>query len=247
MRPAGTRRWYFVCGDCGAKVFASKAFIACPRCNRGLESREMQQVPWSNHSVRHPPQPPEVAKTESLPDDSLLRTIAFALRHGPHRFFLEMDAEGWVKLDHLLLALRHERREWADLDLENLWRVARSNNGTRFEVQGRRIRALYGHSIGDVGGFTPMLPPPLLYHGTSSSKAEKILYGELEPMGRNYVHLTTDWNYANAVATSNLRPVVLSIRARAAADSGVKFWKSNEHVWLSASIPAQFLSLQRST
>lgn len=247
MKTAGTHRWYFVCSKCEAKVFAATALIACPRCSRVLESREMHQVPWLSDSARHSPQPQEVAKTRSSPDDSLLRTIAFALRHDPHRFFLSMDAEGWVNLDHLLLALRHERREWADIDLTSLRRVTQNNNGTRIEVQGNRIRALYGHSVCGVGDATPVLPPPLLYHGTCMGNVGEILRLDLQPMRRNHVHLTSDWNYANEVAATKSRPVVLSVRAQVAADTGVRFWKTNEHVWLSDAIPAQFVTLANRT
>ena len=242
MRSAETHQWYFVCDRCGAKVFAATTVIACPRCKSLMESREMLTVTWRNRSMRNSPPPKETAQTERSLDDCLLRTVAYALRHGPHRFFLDMDAEGWVKLDHLLLAIRHERREWAEIDLKYLWRVVRSNSGTRFEVRGRRIRALYGHSVADVGGFTPALPPTLLYHGTSRANAERIVRRELHPMGRNYVHLTTDWTYAYAVAASKSQPVVLSVRARAAAAFGVDFWRSNEHVWLSNAIPEKFVS-----
>lgn len=247
MITSGLQCWYFMCGNCGAKAFAATTFVACPRCNIPLESREIQRAPWLNHSECQPPLPLEAANTENLPHDTLLRTIAFALRHGPHRFFLNMDAEGWVKLEHLLLALRHERREWADIDLASLRRVAHSNNGTRFEVRGNRIRALYGHSVRGVEGSTPVLPPTLLYHGTSRVNVNGILRSGLQPMGRNHVHLSSDWNYATEVAATKSRPVVLSIRARAAAQTAVRFWKSNEHVWLSDTIPAQFLSLTRCT
>jgi anaerobic ribonucleoside-triphosphate reductase len=40
------RRWYFVCACCGAKWFATRAEMPCPRC--GSESRSTEQLvpPW---------------------------------------------------------------------------------------------------------------------------------------------------------------------------------------------------------
>lgn len=57
MRTRGNYRWYFVCSNCEAKAFATKAFLACPRCGASLESTEMQMPPWLKHShdkgIRH--------------------------------------------------------------------------------------------------------------------------------------------------------------------------------------------------
>ena len=54
----------------------------------------------------------------------LVSTLAFALRHNPARFGLELDEEGRTSLADMLAAIRFDRFDWALCD--------------------RRIRATYG-------------------------------------------------------------------------------------------------------
>lgn len=181
-----------------------------------------------------------------ISDDSLARTVSRALRHAPESYYLEIDSDGWVSIEHLLLAICYDRREWRDVDMDRLRRVVTSIGGEdmRFEIQGNFIRALYGHSASSVLAHGTTSPPPILYHGTSKACFEAILRTNLRPMGRNYVHLSSDWNYADNVAkrVSQL-PIVLLVRAGEAAKEGIVFRRANGHVWLAEMVPARFLFL----
>ena len=45
----------------------------------------------------------------------LSRSVSHALRHEPWLYELELDDEGWASVESILVALRKEQPEWADL------------------------------------------------------------------------------------------------------------------------------------
>ena len=78
--------------------------------------------------------------------------MAFALRHDPAHFGLDLDEEGWTNLADLLAAIRLDRYEWALIDATFL--KATIEGMERFEITDGRIRATYGHSI-ELGKLPP--------------------------------------------------------------------------------------------
>jgi putative RNA 2'-phosphotransferase len=73
--------------------------------------------------------------------------MAHALRHGPEKYGLEPDPEGWVSFDDLIIALRFERSDWLDLTRRDIECLLKTMESDRFEIDGAKIRAVYGHSI----------------------------------------------------------------------------------------------------
>jgi len=94
MRRKGNYRWYFVCSNCEAKAFATKAFIACPRCGASLESTEMQKPPWLKHA--HDKESPlkGFSTATDISDVSLAQTVAYVLRHAREAYSLDINSEG---------------------------------------------------------------------------------------------------------------------------------------------------------
>ncbi len=121
----------------------------------------------------------------------LSKILSHALRHAPWVYELELDDEGWVPVDEVLAALR-VRPQWADLIESDLANVIEQSDKRRFEIQGDRIRALYGHSVPGKLKKTAAVPPHVLFHGTSPRVFEKITSAGLKPMRRQFVHLSTD-------------------------------------------------------
>lgn len=170
------------------------------------------------------------------------RAVAHALRHEPWIYELELDDEGWVPTEALLAALRDLRTDWDGLDEADLARMVEQSEKKRFELGARRIPALYGHSTPQRLAKEPAEPPAVLYHGTSPVSATRIGAEGLRPMGRQYVHLSTDVGTAVQVGRRKARePVILVIRAREAASEGVMFYRGNELVWLADAVPARFI------
>lgn len=173
----------------------------------------------------------------------LSKTISHALRHKPEEYGLVLDSEGWVALDDLLTALQMRfgaRRAVSRADIETI--MAESEK-QRFEVRDGRIRAFYGHSIAEKIEKQPVIPPAVLYHGTTQEAATAILHSGLKSMKRQYVHLSTDEKTARIVGLRRThKPVILRIAALDAHRQGTKFYAGNQDIWLADPIPPAFIS-----
>ena len=61
------------------------------------------------------------------------------------------------------------------------------------------------------------------------------------PRNRQHVHLSPDDATAIKVGQRHGKPVVLRIRAGAMHRAGIAFYRSENGVWLTDSVPAQYL------
>lgn len=177
-----------------------------------------------------------------LSDLDLSRVVSHALRHEPWLYELELDEAGWVPVEQLLAALRGRGGEWASVDRASLGQMLVTATKRRHEVDGDRVRALYGHSVPVRIVKVEARPPMVLFHGTSPRAWESIRVQGLVPMGRQYVHLSTD--VATAVEVGRRKPntpVVLRVRADEVHEQGVRFLRGNEMVWLAEAVPVEFL------
>lgn len=174
------------------------------------------------------------------------KAISQALRHDPGRYGLALDDGGWVDVADLLRALGRRRREWAGLNPDVVEAAMAASAKRRFEVEGGRIRAFYGHSVPTPIRRDRATPPAVLYHGTHPSSVDAIMAEGLRPMSRQHVHLSADVATAMTVGSRRGgRPAILQVDAAAADAAGVKFHLGNETVWLSDAVPPSFLSVHR--
>jgi putative RNA 2'-phosphotransferase len=175
---------------------------------------------------------------------SLSRVVSHALRHEPWLYELELDEAGWVPVVALLEVVRGLGPAWEHTDRDDLVRMVASSSKRRHEIDGDRIRALYGHSVPGRIVKVKARPPTVLFHGTSPRAWESIRMRGLVPMGRQYVHLSTD--VATAVEVGRRKsstPVVLQVRAVEAHGQGTCFFRGNEMVWLAEAVSAEFLGV----
>jgi len=191
----------------------------------------------------------------------LSKFLALILRHQPERFALELDDGGWASLPEVMEILRGlpnfrwatradvmevVEEETGDGSTEPSFRAQAEGlaevGKRRFQVEGNRIRARYGHSIAQPIRYEPCTPPSLLYHGTSPDRLEAIRREGLKPMERQYVHLSPDYKTAIRVGVRHAdHPVVLTVRAADAHAAGVEFYRADEAVYLARHIPPEFL------
>ena len=143
----------------------------------------------------------------------LSKTVSHALRHEPWVYELELDDAGWVPVDDLLRSLRDMRR-WRHVERDDLTRMIASSAKRRYEIDGDRIRALYGHSVPGRIAMVRADPPEVLFHGTSPVAWASIQEQGLVPMARQYVHLSTDVGTAVQVGTRKADVPVVLRRAR---------------------------------
>jgi putative RNA 2'-phosphotransferase len=170
----------------------------------------------------------------------LSKRMSKVLRHDPARVGITLDEQGWVPVADLLAALR--------IDREQLDAVVAGNDKQRFAVQrgpdGRdRIRANQGHSVPVELGLDPVPPPPVLYHGTAAAVLGSIMATGLERRARHHVHLSVDVATARRVGARRAGPVaILRVDAAAMARDGHTFYRSDNGVWLTDTVPPAYLS-----
>ena len=179
-----------------------------------------------------------------LDDDQterLGRFISGALRHFPDDLGLAMNQHGWVDLDVLCDAMR-TRYKWSNK--EKLLSMIESDEKGRYEIQGRKIRARYGHSV-DVDLDYPENTLPELYYGASREEVDILLEKGIRPLKQRYVHLSTSVEKALEVAKIHTDdPVLIRIDAAEAQKDGVRMLSATENIVLSEDIPPQYLKLK---
>ena len=172
----------------------------------------------------------------------LVSTMAFALRHDPARFELALDDEGWTSFENLVIAIRFARYEWACID-ESIVRAAIADMD-RFEIRDGKIRSVYGHSIELTKPPAIEAPPAILFHGTSADSVPSILERGILRMRRRFAHLSSDCQWVVRFLDDKPTWTIFAIDTSAALASGVFFRRANPHVWLTDSMPAQFLRIE---
>lgn len=173
----------------------------------------------------------------------LSKEMSYALRHVPWEFELELDENGWINIEQLLYSFDEEKK-WSGLNIKDIICVVENSDKKRFEIDGNKIRALYGHSIPQKIIKEPLQPPEILYHGTSRRFLSMIKEEGLIPKERQYVHLAVDTDMALQVGKRrDEQPVLLIINAMNAWNEGAKFYKGNEKVWLADFIDPKYIEI----
>ncbi|GAA1787839.1 RNA 2'-phosphotransferase [Luedemannella flava] len=169
----------------------------------------------------------------------LSRRLSYVLRHDPASVGLTLDAQGWVRVDALLKAVRITR---AQLDT-----VVANDNKQRYRVRVATdgiawIRASQGHSVPVDLGLDPADPPAELFHGTPRRNVAAIFADGLRPGQRHHVHLSPDVATAHAVGRRRGDEVVLRVDAAALSATGALFYRSDNGVWLTDHVPPTYLT-----
>lgn len=177
-------------------------------------------------------------KTET----AISKAMSHALRHDPGAYGLAPDSQGWVTADDLVTALTG-RGGLPALDAAAIAHVVASSDKQRFELADGRVRARYGHSLGERVDHAAAVPPEILYHGTARRFVAAILAEGLRPMARQHVHLSATEELATIVGRRrDADPAILTVAARVAHDAGVVFHDAGNGVWLSGPLPAAFVA-----
>jgi putative RNA 2'-phosphotransferase len=171
----------------------------------------------------------------------LSKEVSYALRHSPQEYGLVLDDNGWVYIEDLLIALR-KKKKWSKVDGIDLVKMIEVSNKKRHETVDDKIRALYGHSTNKTIKKEKVEPSEYLYHGTARRFLEAIKKDGLTPMQRQYVHLSEDEDTAYVVGKRrDDKPVMLKVKAKLAWTEGISFYMGNENIWLSDTIPSQYI------
>ena len=173
----------------------------------------------------------------------LSRYISYLLRHNPGDLDLKMDSNGWVSCKELIDKIHKQGKYIINIDILKLIVKEDEKQRYAFSKDEKCIRANQGHSIDVNMEYTPVIPPDILYHGTDAKFVRNIMEsGGLSPMTRQYVHLSQDVNTALGVALRHGNtPIIFHLNAKKMYEDGIKFYKSENNVYLCEHIPQYYL------
>lgn len=183
-------------------------------------------------------------KKKRQPDDqqSLSKFLSLVLRHQPELVGIELEYHGaWANVEALIDGTR--RRGWT-IDRQILDEIVRTDAKGRYayNAEGDKIRACQGHSVDVWMDYQPVQPPETLYHGTTAYALDSIRAGGLKPMGRQYVHLSSDEGTARNVGGRRRgETIVLTILSGEAGRCGYTFYQADNGVWLVQALPPDFI------
>ena len=166
--------------------------------------------------------------------------LSLVLRHDPGKIGISLDENGWTDSTVLLAAMN---RRFPGIIHTTLAEVVRNSDKQRFALSedGKRIRANQGHSVEVDLALLPLSPPEFLYHGTVDKFLHSIRTNGLIKGNRHHVHLSAETHTATKVGERRGKPIILTIRAAEMAAAGHAFFRSENGVWLSDSVPPQFM------
>lgn len=175
--------------------------------------------------------------------DKLSVFISLALRHKPDVAGIQLDEHGWANVDELLNGINNTGR---NIDMDILEEIVRTDNKQRYSFNDDKtlIRANQGHSIPVDVELEEKQPPQYLYHGTADGFLYSIMTDGLKPMSRLYVHLSQDEETAMKVGKRHVKPVVLMIRSNVMYNDGVKFYLSQNGVWLTKYVDRKYIKIE---
>lgn len=166
--------------------------------------------------------------------------LSLVLRHDPARIGITLDDAGWTDVDALLAACA---AHGVTITRAQLDEVVATSDKQRYALSEdkTRIRANQGHSVPVSLGLPQATPPEVLYHGTVDAALAGIKAEGIKKGSRHDVHLSADVETAEKVGGRRGKSVILTIRAGAMAEAGHAFYRSENGVWLTQHVPAEFV------
>lgn len=173
----------------------------------------------------------------------LSKEISYVLRHNPNKYNLSMDLEGYVLINNLLKGLNSNPKFQEEVTKSMLENMIKHLDKERFYIKDDKIKALYGHTIMLKIKQEEVIPPNILYHGTTESAYLKIKEMGLNKMHRQYVHLAKEKSVALSVGARRTKNVVLlEIAAHTAYLEGIKFYTGGDDIYLADYIPPKYIT-----
>lgn len=167
--------------------------------------------------------------------------MSLVLRHQPEDIGLQLDEQGWAKVDELISKMN---ARGIHINFEIINEVVETNDKKRFAFNEDKtlIRASQGHSIEVELNLSETVPPDTLYHGTAIKYLDSILKTGLKKQNRQHVHLSATIETARAVGSRHGKPIILVINAKEMLVTGFKFYLSENKVWLTDTVPVEYIT-----
>ena len=162
------------------------------------------------------------------------KRLAFLLRHDEEYQF---DEHGWREVSDLIANHGYT--------MELLDEIVKTNIKKRYEYSEdkSKIRARQGHSINVDVELKETTPLDMLYHGTAETTVPAILKEGIIKGSRLHVHLSQTEETAVNVGKRQGEPTILRIDAKQMSEDGIKFYLSNNGVWLTDYVDAKYVMI----
>lgn len=170
----------------------------------------------------------------------LSKFMSWALRHDPGSAGITVDENGWADA-YAVVEAAQERHGWVTAEMTAA--IVSTDEKGRFEVDGNRIRAVYGHSIDVTINRDDGNVPNTLYHGTPKQNVDAIMEEGLQPMSREEVHLTDSIEEARAVGTRHSDSVVILSVDAASLQEFTTIDKRGDHIYTTPEVPPKYVKV----
>lgn len=169
--------------------------------------------------------------------------ISLVLRHKPDAAGIKLDEHGWANVDELISGINETGRV---ITMEMLEEIVATDSKKRYSFSDDKtlIRANQGHSVPVDVELKEQEPPEFLYHGTTDKFLESISENGIKHMSRLYVHLSSNIETAIKVGKRHGNPIVLKVRSGDMAKDGIKFYLSENGVWLTKYVDSKYVTLE---
>jgi putative RNA 2'-phosphotransferase len=166
--------------------------------------------------------------------------LSLVLRHKPATICLTLDENGWADTKELLAKINDND---FNLTFDELKTVVENSDKKRFlfSADFSKIRANQGHSIKVDLELTEKVPPEILFHGTADKNLKSIKEKGLIKGQRHHVHLSANNETAYKVGQRYGKPIILTIKSSLMHDQGIKFYQSENGVWLTDIVLPNFI------
>ena len=174
-----------------------------------------------------------------MKEKDISKYIAFILRHKPEEINIVLDEHGWADVHDLVEGINNK----VPFNMKLLEHIVEADEKQRYSFNENKtlIRANQGHSVPVDVELKEFVPPDILYHGTGEKYVPSIDVMGLIPKSRLYVHLSDNIETAIKVGKRHGKPVVYMVDCKKMYALGYHFYKSTNGVWLTKSVPNQFL------
>lgn len=175
-----------------------------------------------------------------MTDTEISKYMALLLRHKPESAGLVLDEHGWADVTEFLACIAENKEP---ISFDRLCEIVKNDNKQRysFNEDKSKIRANQGHSIKVDVELKTAIPPEYLYHGTAERFTQSIDEQGLLRKSRLYVHLSKDTETARKVGIRHGKPFIYRVKSGEMSRDGYIFYLSENGVWLTETVPVQYL------
>ena len=170
--------------------------------------------------------------TKQMTKDS--KKLSYILRHHPEEFNCKIDSFGWVLVQDIL--------DNTSFTMDYLKEIVNEETRYTFNDDFSKIKAFHGHSVKGVIYTNEVVPPLVLYHGTSEENFEKIKESKMiKGMSRVLVHLSETKGQAKRIGKRHGKALILVIDCEQMTKDGIKFYKSEDGVFLTNDFSTDYI------